>query len=203
MLWNKAWKKTTVIFFLVLLSGLTGKYIKPVLDQISVLNDRNVSQDRVQTYLNQVTATRANVQREGEKALAMVPGAARIRISLIRMKASGSLTFDVAYGVAAPGHELGDLVSDRPLSEWYDYLPYFLAGKCQHMHTADLTDELAKKRLLPQLVAFLACPMIDTNGRLMGGLYISWDREEDIPQNMHDAEVALFTMARAINEDML
>ncbi len=113
--------------------------------------------------------------------LAHTPNAARVRLGVVHNGVTGVtgvalLRFDITNAVPVPGHSVGDPLINQPLSDWNDFLPVLLAGNC-HLSSAKVEPNRAMKTRLEALGAdhFLACPVIDTRGRMLAALFITWD----------------------------
>jgi hypothetical protein len=128
--------------------------------------------------------------------------AARVRLDVVHNGVTGItgmalLRYDVTNSVAAPGHSIGMLVNNEPLSDWSEFLPALLAGKCQLGLVDDSRSVGLRARLLALgSSAFLACPVIDVQGRLLGAVFVLWDGHDSPP--MDDALRALMDRARNI-----
>ena len=113
--------------------------------------------------------------------LARAPQAARVRLGVVHNGITGVtgvalLRFDVTNAVAAPGHSVGAPLINEPLSDWNDFLPVLLTGRC-HLSSAKVEPNPALRSRLDALGAnnFLACPVIDTKERMLAALFLTWD----------------------------
>lgn len=113
--------------------------------------------------------------------LARAPQAVRVRLGVVHNGVTGVtgvalLRFDVTNAVAVPGHTVGAPLINEPLSDWNDFLPVLLAGRC-HLSSAKVEPNPALRSRLDALGAnnFLACPVIDTHGRMLAALFLTWD----------------------------
>jgi hypothetical protein len=120
--------------------------------------------------------------------LTQATSAARVRLGVVHNGVTGVtgmalLRFDITNGVAAPGHSVGAMVVNEPLSDWNEFLPALLAGRCQ-MGRATTEPNLSLRGRLEALGAsdFMACPVIDIQGRMLGGVFVTWDLHDVPPQ---------------------
>jgi hypothetical protein len=116
--------------------------------------------------------------------LARAPNAARVRLGVVHNGVTGVtgvalLRFDITNAVASPGHSVGAPLINQPLSDWNEFLPVLLAAKC-HLSSAEIEPNLALRARLEALGAghFLACPVIDSRGRMLAASFITWDVTE-------------------------
>jgi len=112
------------------------------------------------------------------------PTVARVRLGVIHNGITGVtgvalLRFDITNGVASPGHSVGPMITNQPLSHWNDFLPTLLAGRCHVGATAGVTNTVRRSRL-ESLGAgsYMACPVIDIQGRMLGAVLATWDVRE-------------------------
>jgi hypothetical protein len=113
--------------------------------------------------------------------------AARVRLSVIHngqvlISGNGMLRFDITHAVTAPGRDSGVLVTNQPLSEWADYLTNLLAGNCVTFNVADVHNANARIRMASLgMQLFIACPVINVQGVLLGAIFVSWDHGDTLP----------------------
>ncbi len=119
--------------------------------------------------------------------LTHAPSAARVRLGVVHNGVTGVtgvalLRFDITNAVAAPGHSVGDLPLNQPLSDWNEFLPTLVAGRC-YVGAAVTQTSLAVRAHLDALGAndFLACPVIDIQARMLGALLVTWDVHDIAP----------------------
>lgn len=118
-----------------------------------------------------------------DQLLNLYPGAARTRVGIIHSGPHDpgstwlpSLRFDVTNVRATPGHDAGPAVSDLPLSQWGDYMPVLIAGKCVKVLVSDMHEDAAIQRFkVLNSSGFISCPINGPNGNLIGGLFMYWD----------------------------
>jgi hypothetical protein len=115
------------------------------------------------------------------------PTPARVRIGLIHNGITGltaipMLKFDVTHAFASPGRVAGALIVAQPLSDWSDYLDEMVRGNCVVRRFSDIKNPASAARLaMLRIDLFVACPIKSLTGRVMGGLFVSWDRGDPIP----------------------
>jgi hypothetical protein len=113
--------------------------------------------------------------------------AARVRLSVIHngqtmTSGTGMLRFDITHAVTAPGRDSGVLVTNQPLSEWADYLPTLLAANCITFNANDVHNANARARMgALGMQLFVACPVINLQGVLLGAIFVSWDHGDTLP----------------------
>ena len=120
--------------------------------------------------------------------LERAPTAARVRLDVIHngvtgLTGMGLLRYDVTNSVAGAGHVAGTLTQNQPLTEWADFLPDLLAGRC-HLYTPDVLGSLAIRARMEALNAgrVLICPVADAQGRLLGAIFLLWDTGTQMPE---------------------
>ncbi len=141
----------------------------------------------LQAELRQVGDSDRLIQQLLTAVLQHTPAAARVRLGVVHNGVTGVtgtdlLRFDITHAVAAPGHSVGEMVQDQPLSEWGEFLPALLAGRCDTRASGEVHN-LALRNRLEALGAgvYLACPVIDIQGRMLGGLFVTWDVSDHPP----------------------
>jgi len=118
--------------------------------------------------------------------LQRAPLAARVRLGVVHNGVTGLtgtalLRVDITNAVASAGHAIGPLSVNQPLSEWNGFLPALLAGKCDFHLTTDEPNVVIKGQLIAMGAgSFMVCPVIDIQGRMLGGVSVTWD-ERDTP----------------------
>ena len=119
--------------------------------------------------------------------LARAPTAARVRLGVVHNGVTGVtgmalLRFDITNAVAGPGHSVGTMVINQPLSDWNVFLPALIAGKCQLGATSDELNVALRARLdALGAGAYMACPVIDIQGRMLGAVFMTWDVRDPPP----------------------
>jgi hypothetical protein len=115
--------------------------------------------------------------------------AARVRVELIQSaihtpgRQLPLYRFSTRFIKSAPGVDPGPYVTDLPLSEWNDFLPDLIDKQCVTQRTDQLSPAAGKERFeVMQVGTFIACPMIDTRGFLVGALFVNWDKGQE-PDN--------------------
>jgi hypothetical protein len=118
--------------------------------------------------------------------LTYAPLAARVRLGVVHNGITGVtgvalLRYDVTNAVAAPGHLVGALLLNQPLSEWNNFLPVLLAGRCYLGLVANQPNPALRARFEGfGAGTFMACPVIDKQNRMLGALFVTWD-VRDLP----------------------
>lgn len=142
----------------------------------------------MQLQLQQAAQSDKLINQLLQSLLDRTRNAARVRLDVVHNGVTGVtgtalLRYDVTNAVAAPGHSIGPLVVNQPLSDWDNILSDLLAGKCRLSAVADSGASLALRMRLEALGAgtFLGCPVIDVQARMLGALFISWDVNDDPP----------------------
>lgn len=131
------------------------------------------------------------------------PSFARVRAALIRTGISRQggaiLQWDIVEEVANEGHIPGEMVVNRSLDQWSDFLGPLLNNECVYMEIKNITHAEVQQRMQSlHMVAFLSCPIIDKKSQLTGALFASWDHTEDIPTNLDAARASLQKTATRI-----
>lgn len=146
----------------------------------------------MQIELNRVTESNQVIKRILQAVLGTTKGAARTRVGLIHNGVYGItgmslLHFDITHAVAAPGRSEGEYTQNAPLSQWDDYLSIMVKGECAYIHSDAMKSSAARARLEAiGIVAFTACPIVDSRNQILGGLFVSWDKNDPAPA---DADV--------------
>jgi hypothetical protein len=140
----------------------------------------------LQTQLHQASQTDHLINQLLGSLLEKAPSVARVRLDVVHNGVTGVtgtalLRYDVTNSVAARGHSPGPLLSNQPLSDWDSFLPTLLADKCD-VALVDQTPNISFRARLESLgaSAFMACPVIDVQNRMMGAVILQWD-EHDTP----------------------
>jgi hypothetical protein len=153
-------------------------------DTVRLERKRTEDETTLQAELRQFAAANKIIDQLLENIMHRAPGATRTRLSVIHngvtgMTGAGLLRYDDTNSVAAPGRVPGMGVTNQPLSEWSDFLPTLLAGKCSFHHVAELNDNSQRARLVSiGATSVLVCPAADVQGRTLGALFILWDGNE-------------------------
>lgn len=150
-------------------------------------HERDLESASLQAALHQSARTDKLIDQLLTALLARAPAAARVRLGVVHNGVTGVtgialLRFDITNAVAAPGHSTGDLLVNQPVSDWNDFLPALLADQC-HVGAASTQSNLGIRARLNALGAnaFMACPVIDIQGRMLGAMLITWDANESAP----------------------
>jgi transcriptional regulator with GAF, ATPase, and Fis domain len=167
-----------VFAFIVFLLGFSK--IEPHLLLIQDRANTVVAQQRMQRNLDYANERNVIINDTLAKALPQMPSVARIRVGFIHLHHDESLRFDITHAVANPGHDAGPIRSDMPIAAWGDYLDSLLNNQCKFIKVKDLSDIATRNRLSLIIDSFVACPIMVDN-RLVGALFVSWDKKEDVP----------------------
>lgn len=158
----------------------------------------------MQLELHQAAQSDKLINQLLQSLLDHAKGAARVRLDVVHNGITGItgtalLRYDVTNAVAVPGHSLGSLPVNQPLSDWNDFLQALLAGKCQLDTVADTGVSLPFRTRLEALGTgtFLVCPVIDVQARMLGAVLVSWDAKDEPPGGA--ALLALMDYARSIS----
>ena len=134
--------------------------------------------------------------------LAKAPTAARVRVAVIHngavgLTGIGLLRFDITHALARHGYSVGTLLTNAPLSDWNLYLSHLLAGNCSIAGREAMgTAERARMEELG-VSERLACPVVDIQGRLLGGLFVTWPTGVVIPRGADMADLVSFSKSIA------
>lgn len=138
----------------------------------------------LQTELRHAADTDRQVDQILAGLLARSPLADRIRLAVVHNGITGVtgialLRYDITNSVAAPGRNGGPMVVNQPLSDWNEFLPILLNGRCYFGLTAEQSNT-AIRTGFDSLGAstFLSCPVIDYRGRMLGATFLSWSGRE-------------------------
>lgn len=118
------------------------------------------------------------------KLLEDIPDAIIVRVNLIHSlkydvkdRQTSILRWDTVYAKANPNYKLGTgpLLHDQPLVAWTDYMDDLIAGKCKYLITKNLSQDASQEHLTSiGIYAFDVCPIIDTDKKLLGAIFLSW-----------------------------
>ncbi|MEJ0017062.1 MAG: hypothetical protein WDN25_10940 [Acetobacteraceae bacterium] len=163
---------------------------------------RELEAAMLQAELRQAAHTDRLIGQLLSALLTRAPLAARVRLAVVHNGLTGVtgvalLRFDIVNATAAAGHSVGTFVVNQPLSDWSDFLPGLVSGRCQHRMTSSGSN-LSMRARLDSLGAggFLACPVVDIQDRMLGALFITWDTTDPPPSG--EAMAALSDYAISI-----
>jgi hypothetical protein len=161
----------------------------------------------MQLQLQQTAQTDKLINQLLQTLLDRTRNAARVRLDVVHNGITGVtgtalLRYDVTNSVSAPGHSIGPLSINQPLSDWNDFLADLLAGKCRLSAATDNGGALAFRTRLEALGigTFLVCPVIDVQARMLGAVLVSWDVNEEPPGGA--ALLALMDYAKNISSQI-
>lgn len=153
--------------------------------------DQLATEHRQMNVLSKVVLSNTMIDTALTKLLVNNPKTTLARVSVIHERVSSVtmipfLRFDHNNTVVPPGAgPTPPLMVDIPLSQWSDYMPAFMAGRCVYLVIADLTNTDARARLLASgIVASIGCPLTDKNGALFGAVYLCWEKMADVPTDL-------------------
>jgi PAS domain S-box-containing protein len=117
--------------------------------------------------------------------LEVSPTPARVRAAKVQLQPGPDLGlgYTSAYAVAAPNHNPGLVGKETPLSRFSNEMPVLTTGNCVHL-TQQLTNQT------PDVSDFIVCPIVGKPHRLIGLLFVSWDRRDPAPANFDSASAA-------------
>ncbi len=152
-----------------------------------LLNNPHAS-DTMQRELRTVARRDAVIDGLLRALLAKAPTAARIRLAIIHngeigLTGVGLLRFDITHGVARQGFAVGSFVTNGPLSDWNSYLAKLLAAQCSVAGLEDMSPAEKGRMVELGVQDRLACPVADIQGRLLGGLFITWPIGAAVPED--------------------
>ena len=144
----------------------------------------------LQTELRDLAKSNRVIDQLLGSLLEQAPNVARVRLDVIHngvtgVTGLGLLRYDTTNSVAGAGHESGPLVQNRPLTEWSDFLPDMLAGRCR-VYLAEQLQSIPVRASLETLNVgtILGCPVADVQGRLLGAVFLLWDAGVRIPDGI-------------------
>jgi hypothetical protein len=147
-------------------------------------HDYDAEAAELQRELRHAVQSDAQIDQLLTDLLAHIPKAARIRLSVVHNGVTGVtgvalLRADTTNAVAAPGHSIGPMTINQPLSDWNEFLPVLLTGHC-FLGSSEQTANRALRARLDVMGAdkYLACPITDTQNRMLGTLSVTWDNGE-------------------------
>jgi hypothetical protein len=192
---------TIAAFALVLLNG---QGIRNWL--ISIRTEIDLDQQQNKMIKTNQNTQRLTVLNSGLMVLLTAqPSVSRVRVAMIHTAISPQgqavLLWDVVDSTAQKGHDPGEKFIDQPLEQWADFLGPMLAHQCVYVVNRQIKNPTVKTRMKKlNIAAFLACPILHKNSQLIGGLFASWDRIEDVPADMAPVRSALINAAAIIGE---
>jgi hypothetical protein len=135
----------------------------------------------LQTELHYAADTDKVIDESLASLLGYAPLAARVRLGVVHNGITGVtgvalLRYDITNAVASPGKSVGPLLLNQPLSEWNNFLPVLLAGRCYLGTVADQPNPALRARFESfGAGTFMACPVVDSRDRMLGALFVTWD----------------------------
>ena len=141
----------------------------------------------LQAEMHRSAATDKLIDQLLTALMGRAPLATRVRLGVIHNGVTGVtgvalLRFDITNGVARPGHAVGQLITNEPLSDWNNFLPALLAGQCQTAATSAETNVVRRARLEALGAGtYMACPVTDIQHRMLGAVVATWDTRDRPP----------------------
>jgi hypothetical protein len=140
----------------------------------------------LQTELHYAADTDKLIDESLAGLLGYAPLAARVQLGVVHNGVTGVtgvalLRYDVTNSVAAPGKTVGALLLNQPLSDWNNFLPVLLGGRCYLGFIAEQPNPALRARFEGLGAGtVMACPVIDSRNRMLGALFVTWD-VRDLP----------------------
>jgi PAS domain S-box-containing protein len=140
-----------------------------------------LQQQQEQSSVFRSTATNSRIQN---LLLEVNPIPARVRAATVQLRPGTDLElgYTSAYAVAAPNHTPGVIGKEQPMSRFSNEMPVLSTGNCVH-----LTEQVTNQT--PDASDFIVCPIAGRSHRLLGLMFLSWDRGDPVPANF-DAAIA-------------
>jgi PAS domain S-box-containing protein len=141
-----------------------------------------LQQQQEQSSILRSTATNSRMK---SLLLEVSPVPARVSAATVQLQAGTGLglSYTSAYAVAAPKHSPGLLGKEEFLSRFANETAVLASGNCVR-----LTQQLANET--PDVSDFILCPIAGTSHRLIGLLFMSWDRGDPVPASFDSALAA-------------
>lgn len=144
--------------------------------------------DMLQRELRNVARRDETIDQLLEAILLKAPGAARVRLAIIHngemgLTGVGLLRFDVTHAVVAQGYSAGRMVINGPLSDWSPYLTRLLMGECSQAGLEGMSAAERTRMIELGVSERLACPVTDIQGRLLGGVFVTWPTGATVPDD--------------------
>jgi len=118
-----------------------------------------------------------------DNLMSEIGNATRVRVEVIQTaihtpgRALPLYRFTTKFIKVKPNKDPGPYATDLPLSEWNDFLPDLIDKQCVTQQASQLSPSSGKERFdALNIGSFIACPMIDSKGFLIGAVFVSWDK---------------------------
>ncbi len=118
-------------------------------------------------------AERPDEGRSGQGAHGRTHRLAIIHNGNVGLTGVGLLRFDITNGIANQGYSVGNLLTNRPLSDWNSYLSTLLVNECSYSGPDGKGPADGNRVMEFGVSERLVCPVMDIKGRLLGGLFIT------------------------------
>ncbi|HVZ09422.1 hypothetical protein [Rhodopila sp.] len=157
--------------------------------------------DTLQGELRQFVAANKLIDQHLQTILAK-SDAARVRLAVIHngvmgLTGTGLLRYDITNSMAAPGRATGDPLRNQPLADWADFLQEILADQCVMAQVAELRSVSLRAQFdAVGASSVLVCPSPDIQGRVVGAVFLFWDRGDAPPKG--EALRRLMTFAHGV-----
>jgi len=169
-----------------IVDGLRVAFVETDADRASRIRDREDA--TMQAELHHVAMADQAIDKLLADIVGSDPSIARARLDVIHngvhgMTGLGLLRYDLTNSIAGAGHAPGAMFENQPLSEWSQFLPDLLDGKCGLIGLDGMHGSLARARLEALNVGtLLFCPVTDQQGRLLGAVLAQWDTGTRLPE---------------------
>ena len=110
---------------------------------------------------------------------------ARVRAATVRLQPGTGLglSYTSTYAVAALNHDPGPIGKEELLSRFATEMPLLSTGNCAHLIQQ-------RTNQTPDVSDLVVCPIAGRSLRLIGLLFMSWDRGDPVPANFDSALAA-------------
>jgi hypothetical protein len=192
----------TVILLITLLMAIMAIREGGLQPAIQVLLTDSHTSDTMQRELHSVARRDAVIDGLLKAVLAKTPSAARVRLAIIHngemgLTGVGLLRFDITHAIARQGFSVGAFVINGPLSDWNRYLEALLGGKCSAADLEGMGGAEHAQMVELGVSERLACPVLDIQGRLLGGLFVTWPTDLTAPEGTEMADLEVFAQGIA------
>ena len=141
-----------------------------------------LAQLQEQSSILRSTATNSRMQ---SLLLEVSPTPARVRAATVRLQPGTGLglSYTSTYAVAALNHDPGPIGNEELLSRFATEMPLLSTGNCAHLIQQ-------RTNQTPDVSDLVVCPIAGRSLRLIGLLFMSWDRGDPVPANFDSALAA-------------
>ena len=170
------------------ISGMQRAFSLSDVSKEELLRERQA--EKMQIKLHNTMFVNQQISERLSTFLENNPSVARIRIGVIHngtftITGTSLLKFDITHAEAKPGRFVGEFISNMPLKQWNDFLDVLVMQKdCTFVETKSMKEQAAFERERRLAIkAFLACPILNGSNQILGGLFVSWDDGDTIPED--------------------